>query len=161
MGSRIMKNGELGRYQYLEDLNWTPEPYVLDYETNKRYYPSNSMNALTDMLNELDYELKKLKMEYELGVETKLYSRRKLEEDNERLKIMNNKLTRHLMEHVDINAEIESLISYYDSKIIGFRKIYPDCNTGCLIKEFKYKIEALKELQHNIKRRQKENECFD
>ena len=150
MGSRIMKDGRLGRYQYLDDPNWTPEPYVLDYETSKRYYPSNGMNAIVEILNLQDKKIEKLEQDYRLGVETKLYSRRQLEADNKRLTNENSNLKRVTDNHINILAELDALVSFYESKIREYQKIYPTGDCGCLIKEYEYKIQALKELRSKI-----------
>lgn len=150
MGSRIMKDGRIGRYQYLSDSNWTPEPYVLDYETHKRYYPSNGMNALVEILNEQDKKIEKLETDYRLGVETKLYSRRQLEADNKRLKNENDEFKRVTDTHINIMAEVEGLISFYETKINEYQKLYPTGDCGCLIKEYEYKIQALNELKSKI-----------
>lgn len=149
MGSRIMPDGKLGRYQYLEDPNWVPEAYIIDYETHKRYYPKQGMDAIVELLNFQDNKITELKRDYGLGEETKQYSRQ-LEADNKRIKIENTKLKRITDNHINIIAEVDALISFYKSKITEYQKIYPTCNAGCLIKEYKYKIQALKELRSRI-----------
>lgn len=150
MGSRVMNDGGLGRYQYLEDPNWTPEAYVLDYETHKRYYPSQDMNSLVELLNQQDKRINELKFDYELGVETKLYSRRQLEYDNKILTEENEKLKNIIDTHINLLSEIDALIGFYDGKIREYNKLYPKANSGCLIKEYEYKINALKELKGKI-----------
>lgn len=152
MGSRIMRDGRLGRYQYMSDTNWTPEPYILDYETHKRYYPSQDMNNLVEVLNLQDKKIDELKRDYELGVETKLFSRRQLEYDNQILKDENSKLAEIIDNHINIHAELDALINFYELKVKEYDKLYPKANSTTLIKEYRHKINALKELKTKIKK---------
>lgn len=59
-----MPDGKLGRYQYLEDPNWVPEAYIIDYETHKRYYPKHGMDVIVELLNFQDNKITELKRDY-------------------------------------------------------------------------------------------------
>ena len=108
------------------------------------------MNSLVELLNQQDKRINELKSDYELGVETKLFSRRQLEADNKRLTNENNRLKKVIEKYTDIVSEIDALIGFYESKINEYNKLYPNANSGCLIKEYEYKILALKELKGKI-----------
>lgn len=147
-----MRDGSLGRFQYLSDLNWTPKEYILDYETGKRYYPSNNldMEVLVEFLNHQDKKIVKLERDYNVGVESKLFSRRQLEKDNEKLKLDLKKLEAIVESQININAELDALISYYD----GIIKQYHDLDYAANnIKEYSYKLTILKELKGEINKR--------
>ena len=108
------------------------------------------MNSLVELLNQQDKRINELKSDYELGVETKLYSRRQLESDNKRLNNENERLKKIIDTHINLLSEIDALIGFYDAKIREYNKLYPNANRGCLIKEYEYKILALKELKGKI-----------
>lgn len=94
MSGRPIINNELGRFQYLDDPNWTSYPYILDYDTHKRYYPHMGLDTFIILMCILDIECKRVKKE------------------NKRLKQGVKKLNERISENDDIIHELEDYINY-------------------------------------------------
>ena len=65
---------------------------IWDTVEEKGYNCTDTLDLLVDLLNEQSERIKSLEMELDLIANTKLFSRRKLEEENEQLKKENEKL---------------------------------------------------------------------
>ena len=68
-------------------MNTVIDPFpIWDTVEEKGYNCTDTLDLLVDLLNEQSERIKSLEMELDLIANTKLFSRRKLEEDNEQLK---------------------------------------------------------------------------
>ena len=80
------------------DVRMDMPKLLIDNATNKRYHLLlvNDIEEIVDLLNEQSERIKSLEMELDLIANTKLFSRRKLEEENEQLKEENEQLRKEL-----------------------------------------------------------------